>query len=122
MIKEIRNNVNKLNDMEKFIIEIEDKKTRLDRWYKIDHDLRYLFTELDNKFSELDWLHLSQIKDMFIVYSTGKEFGEYNEVFLNNIKNSFYKSCEKLIESHNDLENSLFNIILFAEDYVLKIK
>ena len=117
--KGLRKNKKLLNEIELNHIEIEDKRTKRERWINFEHQLRFLMNEI-NDTTNKDWYRLSSIYNNIMSLTFGIECGENNNIFIENCVNSLYTSLEYFNYNHKELRNELFIIQLFIEDYIIK--
>lgn len=108
-------NINNEKEFENFITRTEREKSNKDRYIGFIHDLQYLLCSLKEKIDEEDFLLSNDIKQSVIVFLM--DFDEINEIFLKNMKISFYKSIHSLEERHSDIKPKTNNIRLFMEDF-----
>ena len=112
-MKELKNirKSNELTIKEKELLELIDKnQTRLNRWIDFELELRMLKTK--------DSI-LSKLKHSIMTLAVSEKFGDYNEIFIENTKTSFYEEIDELLEYDEKLYNKLFKIVLFVEDYLI---
>ncbi len=104
-------------DFEQFVLERERAKSNRERWVAFEHKLRYLLCELKDKTDREDSFLLDNVKQAVLVFVMKDKFEETNEIFLNNMKNDFYNSIQKLEEKHTDIQSRTFMVKLFMEDF-----
>lgn len=107
--------MNDEKEFQEFCITTERNKTDHERWVRFEHDLRFLLCELQNETDRKDDFLMNDIKQAIIVFAMKEKFGERDEIFLENVKNSFYKAIQKIKERHSDIQT--FYIKLFMEDF-----
>lgn len=109
--------MNKDKGFEEFALKKEREKSDWERWTNFEYKLRYLLCELETHTDRKDSFLLDAIKQAIIIFAMKDKFGETNEILLNNMKNDFYDSIQKLEEKHTDIQAQTFYIRLFMEDF-----
>ena len=109
--------MSKDKNFEEFVLKKEREKNDRERWMNFEHKLRYLLCELETHTDREDSFLLDAIKQAIIVFVMKDKFGETNGIFLNNMKNDFYDSIQKLEEKHTDIQSRTFYIKLFMKDF-----
>ena len=116
--KGLRENKKLLNEIELNHIEIEDKKSKHDRWINFEHHMRFLLTEINN-ISNKDYIKMLGLYNNIMSLTFGIECNENNNTFLENCINFLYKDLDYFVNTHKKLKGRLFIIQLFIEDYIL---
>lgn len=110
--------MNDEKEFQEFCIMTERNRTDHERWIRFEHDLRFLLCELSNVTDREDDLLVDKVKQAIIVFALKDTFGEKNDVFLENVKDGFYRAMYRLKEKHPDIQ--MFYIKLFMEDFYFR--
>lgn len=93
------------------------KESKRNRWMRFEHELRYLFTELDTEPSMDDLYYAEDVRQTIIVYSMKNQYEENIPIYMGNTKREFYTAIKHLEENHPDIKGKTFVIKLFMEDF-----
>lgn len=104
-------------EFEDFAINRERSKSDREWWKGFEHTLRYLLCELNDKTDREDSFLLDDIKQTIIVFVMKDKFDETNAIFLENMKNDFYRAIDKLEERHSDIKSRTKTVKIFMEDF-----
>ena len=87
------------------------------RYIEFEHSLRYLLMDINGGIDKQDLTLLEEIKQSIIVFTMKDKFNESNTIFLNNMKNDFYRNIALLEEKHSDIKRQVRIIKSFMEDF-----
>lgn len=110
---------NKKIDLEKYSKEYEERwfksHTKHEHYVRFEHEIRLLMVDLTPKPEKLDIFDYSQLLESLLAFILIDDFHETNEIFINNLKNTFYKNLNTIKTKFN---KDINYIKLFVETYI----